>query len=231
MPTLGQFPGCCWWRCALSRYPCLCTSRMLCAFASPCLQETYCVAGDVRPCPYAGAKFPVTMVFPPTYPFKLPQVVHCSRQSPHRCCTETSLLGRATAIVLSPLPHRWSAIRSCGLEQCVGAPWHPPPPSSSQRPRATAHYCVTLYMPPLHSFACTPSLSHYLCSHTCLCSSWVGSSLTADQLQAGHAAAPQRVWGGRQRVWGHHVCGVRSHQERHPPRTGHCRLPGNAQPG
>ncbi len=50
----------------------------VCAVASPCSQETYCVAGDVRPCPYAGAKFPVTMVFPPTYPFKLPQVVHCS---------------------------------------------------------------------------------------------------------------------------------------------------------
>ena len=39
-----------------------------------CSQATYCVAGEVRPCPYAGAKFPVTMTFPLSYPFKVPEV-------------------------------------------------------------------------------------------------------------------------------------------------------------
>lgn len=39
------------------------------------LQATYTVNGEVRPCPYAGRAFPVTIKFPPTYPFKCPEVL------------------------------------------------------------------------------------------------------------------------------------------------------------
>jgi hypothetical protein len=36
--------------------------------------EEYTVQGDRRKCPYAGHSFPVTIKFPPTYPFKNPDV-------------------------------------------------------------------------------------------------------------------------------------------------------------
>ena len=76
MSTFGMpFATLCWCCCERRRRRRLksCLWRVL-GLAVAWSQATYCVAGDVRPCPYAGAKFPVTMTFPPSYPFKVHEV-------------------------------------------------------------------------------------------------------------------------------------------------------------
>ena len=64
---------------------CVCSACMLspprmrphlpCAVVIPSGQAEYSVRGEVRPCPYAGARFNVTLQFPESYPFKHPELV------------------------------------------------------------------------------------------------------------------------------------------------------------
>ena len=56
-------------------------------------QDEYTVNGERRRCPYAGRAFAVTIKFPPTYPFKCPEV----RRGSISCVGHMQDVGRPTS--------------------------------------------------------------------------------------------------------------------------------------